>query len=147
MLFLEMDLQGNLKRLTRRKFFGSCNHSLIRHCPQQYRVISDRTSNTESEEATFNSLKTFTNLTSNHHRDHVVVNALIRTQTKEALTPHNLKNFKEEKVFKDLCLPINKMLSNNVIPFIWKKINFRDYHILLENIADYLIDKAKGLVE
>ena len=93
MLCLKMNLCGNLKKLTKRKFLGSYHHSLIRRCPQQYRVTSRRTSNTESEEATYNSLKTFTNLTSNHHPDHIVLNALIRTQAKEALTPHRLKKF------------------------------------------------------
>ena len=138
---------GNLKKPTRRKFFGSYYHSLTGHCPQQYWVISGQTSNTESEEATFNSLKTFTNLTSNHHPDHIVLNALIQTQTKEALTPHRLKIFKEEKVFKNLYLPIKEMLTNTLIPFIWIKKYFRDYQILLENIADYLIDETQWLVE
>ena len=105
-----MNVRGKLKKLTRRKFFGSYHHSLIRHCPQQYRVISGQTPNTESEEATFNNLKTFTNLTSNHYPDHIVLNALIQTHAKEALTPHGLKNFKEEKVFKNLYLPIKKCL-------------------------------------
>ena len=91
------------------------------------RVISGRTSNTESEEATFKSLKTFTNRTSNHHPDHIVLNVLIRRQAKEAFKPHRLKNFKEEKVFKNLYLSIKKkMLSNTVIPFIWIEKYFRD---------------------
>ena len=54
-------------KLTTREYFRSYYHCLIGHSPQQYRVILGRTSNTESEEATFNSLKTFTNLTLNHH--------------------------------------------------------------------------------
>ena len=39
------------------------------------------------------------------------------------------------------------MLSNTVIPFIWIKQYFRDYQILLENIADCLIDKTLWWVE
>ena len=60
------------------------------------------------------------------------MDAFIQTQAKEALTPHRLKNFKEEKVFKNLYLPIKKTLSNTLIPLIcWK------------NTADYLIDKTQ----
>ena len=106
MVCLKMDLRGNLKKLTREKFFRSYYHSFFCHCRQEYRVISGRTSNTESEEATFNRVKTSTNLTSNHHLDHIVLNVIIRTQAKEALTPHKLKKFKEEKVFKNYYLPI-----------------------------------------
>ena len=93
MLCLKMKLRGKLKKLTSRKYFGSYYHSLFRHCSQQCRVISGRTSNNESEEATFNNLKTFTNLTSNHHLDHIVLNAFIRTQARETVTPHRLKKF------------------------------------------------------
>ena len=106
MLCLKMNLRRNLKNLTRKKIFGSYYYSLIHHCPQQYRVISGRTSNTESEEATLNILKTFTNLASNNHPDDIVSNNLIRTQGKEALTTHKLKTFKEEKIFINLYLPI-----------------------------------------
>ena len=39
------------------------------------------------------------------------------------------------------------MLTNTLIPFIWIKKYFRDYRILLENIADYLIDETQWWVE
>ena len=105
------------------------------------------TNNTESEEATFNSLKTFTNLTSNHHSDHVVVNALVRTQAKEVLNPNKLHNLTDEKIFKNLYLPIKSTLCDTIISFTWIKRYFRDYQTLLENIADYLIDDTKWWVE
>ena len=116
-----------LKNRPEENFLEAIIHYLIRHCPQQYRVISGRTPNTESEESTFNSLITFTHLTSNHRPDHIGLNTLIQTQARETLPPHRLKNFKEEKVFKNLYLPIKKTLSNTIIPFIWIKIHFRDY--------------------
>ena len=51
-MLLKIHLQVCLKSLTSRKLFGSYYHSLIIHAPQQYRLVSGRTSNTESEEAT-----------------------------------------------------------------------------------------------
>ena len=77
MLFIIINIRGKVKKLTNHKFFGSYYHSLIRHSSQQYRIISGRSINTESEEATFNSLKTFTNLMLNHHSDHVIINASV----------------------------------------------------------------------
>ena len=82
-MLLKIHLQGCLKPLTSRKFFGSYYHSLFIHAPQQYRLVSGRTSNTENEEATFNAIKVATNLTSNHYPPNVIVNALIRLQAKD----------------------------------------------------------------
>ena len=48
--------------------------------------------NTETEEATLNSLEIFTNYTSNHCSDHVVVNSLVRIQAIETLNPDKLHN-------------------------------------------------------
>ena len=83
MLLIKIKIRGKLRKLTACKFFGSYFHSLVRNSALQYRIVSGRTANTEKEEATLNSLKTFTNITSNHHFDQVVTNALIRTQAKE----------------------------------------------------------------
>ena len=73
-LYIKITLRGNLKKLSPRKLFGSYYHSIIRHSCQQYRIISGRSANTEKEEATFNSLKTFAKLTSNHHNDDILLN-------------------------------------------------------------------------
>ena len=97
-MLLEIHLQGCLKSLTSRKFLGSYYHSLIIHAPQPYRLVSGRTSNTESEEATFNAIKVATNLTSNHHPPNVIVNALIRLQAKDQLNENQLTPDKESKL-------------------------------------------------
>ena len=146
-LFIKVNVRGKVKKSTNCKFFGSYYCSLIRHSSEQYRIISGRAINTESEEVTFNSLKMFTNLTSNHHSDHVVVNALVRTQAKEALNPNKLHNLTDEKKFKNSYLPIKSTLCDTIISFTWIKRYFRDYQTLLENIADYLIDDTKWWVE
>ena len=48
-------------------------------------MFSGRSANTEKEEATFNTLKTFTNLTSNHHPQNVIFNSLVHLQANEIL--------------------------------------------------------------
>ena len=61
MLFIRMNVYGKVKKIT--NLFGSHNHSLIHHSSQQYQITNGRLVNTETEEATFNSLKIFTNHT------------------------------------------------------------------------------------
>ena len=68
-MMIKIHLQGKLKTITERKFFGTYYHSLTRHAAEQYRLFSGRSTNTEKEEATFNKIKAYTNLTSNHHPD------------------------------------------------------------------------------
>ena len=92
MLLIQTNIRGKFRKLTARKCFGSYFHSLVRHSALQYRIVSGPTANSEKEEATFNSLKTFTNITSSHHSDQVVTNALIQTQAKEQLHHQPLKN-------------------------------------------------------
>ena len=99
MLLIKINIRGKLRKLTARTFFGSYFHSFVHHSALQYRIVSGRTANTEKEDATFNSLKTFTNITSNHHSDNTVTNALIRTQAKEQLHKQPLKSSTDEKNF------------------------------------------------
>ena len=98
MLLIKINIRVNLRKLTARKFFGSYFLSLVHHRALQHRVVSGHTANSEKEESTFNSLKTFTNITSNHHSDQVVTNALIRTQVKEELHQQPLKSSADEKI-------------------------------------------------
>ena len=99
MLWIKINICGKLRKLTARNFFGSYFHSLVRQSAFQYRIVSDCTANTEKEEATFNSLKIFTNITSNHHSDQVVTNAPLRTRAKEQLHQQPLKSSADEKMF------------------------------------------------
>ena len=147
MILIKINIRDKLRKLTARKFFGSYFHSLVHHSALQYRIVSGRTANTEKEEATFNSLKTFTNITSNHHSDQVVTNALIRTQAKEQLHQQPFKSSADEKNFKNLYLPLKELLNDTIIPFAWMKKYFSDFQTLLQNISDYLLDKTKWWVE
>ena len=66
-LFLKINIEGNVKSAAERKFYGIYYNSPIRHSCEQYRVFSGRSANTEKEEATSNTLRTLTNLTFNPH--------------------------------------------------------------------------------
>ena len=85
MLLIKINIHGKLQMLTAHKLLGSYFHSLVCHSAFQYRITSGCTDKSEKEKATFNILKKFTNITSNHHLDQVVTNALMQTQAKKQL--------------------------------------------------------------
>ena len=95
-LFLKINIEGKVKSAAERKLFGRYYHSLFRHSCEQYRVFSGRSANTEKEEATFNTLKIFTSLTSNHHPQNVIFNSLARLQANRILAAGENKYDKNE---------------------------------------------------
>ena len=119
--------------LTSRKLFGSYYHSLTKHAPEQHRIVSSRTSNTEKEEATFNSIKVATNLASNHHPNNIIANALIRLQAKDALNENQTTPERESKITK-MYGSIKGNFKNTVISFHWIKKYKRQYQCLLKSI-------------
>ena len=139
-MIIKINIRGNLKSLTSRKFFGKYYHSIISHASHQYRLFSGRTVNTEKEEATFSPIKTFTKLTSNHHPDNIISNAIIRMQAKELL-----KSEENETTDSELAIlykPIFTSFTNSVISFDWIEQYSRNYQCLLESMADYLLDEC-----
>ena len=82
-LFLKINVESKVKSATERTFFGIYYHSLIRHSFEQYRVFSERGANAKKEKTTFNTLKTFANLTSNHHPQNIIFNSLVPLQVKK----------------------------------------------------------------
>ena len=66
-----------------RKYFGKYYHAIISHASDQYRIINGRSSNTESDERYFHTIKDISNNTSNHHPDNVISNAFIRCQVRK----------------------------------------------------------------
>ena len=142
-LFLKINIEGKEKSTTERKNFDIYYHSLIRHLCEQYRVFSGRSVNTEKEEATFNTLKTFTNLTSNNHPQNVIFNLLIRLQTKEILAAGENEYDKNEEIFFTLYQPIKSSFSNTLIPFNWIKTYPSFYQVMLEQLAYFLIADNK----
>ena len=127
--------------ITTRKLFGVYYHSLIKHAPEQYRIVSGRTSNTEKEEATFSHIKRDTNNASNHHADNVISNAIIRHQARKVLTLSDTEINNKESDLHKLYKNITPKLNNTLISFKWIKEYPFEYQCLLERQADYLLEK------
>ena len=142
-LFLKINIEGKIKSATERKFFGIYYHSLIRHSCEQYRVFSGRSANSEKEEALFNTLKTFTNLTSNHHPQNCIFNSLVRLQAKEILAAGENEYGRNEEIFSTLSQPVKSSFSNTLIPFNWIKTYPSFYQAMLEQLSDFLIADNK----
>lgn len=140
-MLIKLNIRGQLEKLGSRKFFGVYYHSLVRHAPLQYRVISGRSANTEKEEASFNPIKSVTKLTSNNHPDNIISNAMIRLQAAEKINAgqYAIQSFCSSLIHK-LYQPISRNLDNTIIPFHWIRNYSRDYQVLLQQQADYLLD-------
>ena len=138
-MLLKIHISTSLKSMTERKFYGTYYHSLIRHSGEQYRIFSGRTSNTEKEEAIFQTLKKFTNLTSNHHPENVIYNALIRTQAESILKQNANELTQDETVFTNLYQPIEEKCKDFLVSFEWIITHYTAYQAFLEQIADFLI--------
>ncbi|XP_070549355.1 uncharacterized protein [Ptychodera flava] len=54
------------KTMTQRKFYGRYYHNVVVHLPEQYRIISLYSSNTESQERVFNAIRRITKSTSSN---------------------------------------------------------------------------------
>ena len=133
-------------KLTERKFYGSYYHSLIHHSTYQYRIISGRAANTEKEEATFNTLKTVTNLRSNHHAEHVLTNALIHLETRKQWKKDDGIKSVQSKI-NALYKPIKFAQSDTLIPFSWIREKSSQYQSFLQCYADFLLEEKIWWVE
>ena len=141
-LFLKINIEGNVKSATERKFSGIYYHNLIRHSCEQYQVFSGRSANTEKEEATFNTLKTFTNLTSNHDPQNVIFNSLVRLQAKEILAAGE-NEYDKNEIFSSSYQPIKSSFSNTLILLNWIKTYPSSYQVMSELLANLLIADKK----
>ena len=138
-ILLKLSIDKKKMKGTERKLYGGYFHNLMCHSPDQLRIVSGRASNTEKEEATFNTIKTDTKLASNHHSDNVIINAMIRIQARKVInnTPCSNKN---NSYVTELYKPISTSLTNTLVPFRWIKSHSREYQCLLQRQADYLLD-------
>ena len=114
-MLLTQNFAGSLKKLTETTFFGSYYYLLICHAPLHLRIFCGRTIDTEKEQATFNKLKTSTNLTSNHHSDHILANAIVRLQMQKELNSENIQ--KRESMIHKMYQDIKKSHQNTIISF------------------------------
>ena len=141
-LLLKIHMQDDIISMTRRMFFGSYYHSVIKHSPEQYRTFSGRLANTEKEEATFNFIKLVTNLTSSQHPSNIIANAIIRMQAKNILN-EGLHHESKESPLNEAYQSIKSTLKKTVIPYIWTKKYKYQYQCLLEFQADYILDNVR----
>ena len=140
-MLLKLHIQGQLKSLTSRTFFGSYYYSLIKHAPEQHHIVSDRTSNTEKEEATFNSIKVATSLVSSHHLNNIIANALIRLQAKDTLNKNQTTPERELKITK-MYGSTKGNFKNTATSFHCIKKYKRQNKCILKSIVDYLTDEG-----
>ena len=96
---------GHIKSMSKRSFYGIYYQSLITHSAEQYRLFSGRSSNTEKKETVFNTLKKFTNLTSNHHPNNVIYNTLVRIQAHQILTVNEEHKERNDETFAKFYQP------------------------------------------
>ena len=89
------------KSLTNRVLWGKYFHAIVYHAPVMYRIISGKTANTEQEERVFHTLKHITSITSNQHREHVLLNNMIRMQVREEMNLSELT--KQQHEVRKLC--------------------------------------------
>ena len=138
-MLLKIHISTSLKSMAKQKFYGRYYHIWIRHSGKQYCIFSGRTSNTQREEGIFQTLKKFTNLTSNHHPENVIYNALIRIQA-ESILKQNVNELAQDKtVFTNLHQPIKEKCKDFLVTFEWIITHYTAYQVFLEQIADVLI--------
>ena len=135
-MLLKIHINTSLKLKTEPQFYGTYYHSLIRHSGEQYCIFSGRTSNTVKEETIFQTLKKFTNLTSNHHPETVMDNALIGTQAESILKQNRSKRTQYEAVFTNLYQAIKEKWKDFLVSFEWIITYYTAYQAFLEQIAD-----------
>ena len=78
--------------------------------------MSVRSASTEKKEATFNKIQVYTNLTSNHHPENLILNAVIRLEVNEEFSQ---KSISKENSLSHIYHPIKESFSNTIIPFDW----------------------------
>ena len=110
-MIIKIHMEGHIKSMSERIFYGIYFHSLIRHSAEQCCLFSGRSSYTDKEEAVFNSLKTFTKLTSNHHPDNMIYNALVHFQAHQLLTANEKDKKRNNETFDKFYHQIKQNLS------------------------------------
>ena len=108
------------------------------HAPLHLTIFRGRTINTGKEEATFNKLRTSTNLTSNHHSNNILKNAIVLLQMQKELNDEHIQE--RESMIHKIYQDIKKSHQNTIISFDFIKRHPSQYQRLLERQADYLLE-------
>ena len=137
---IKINLENNIKSMTKRKFFGKYYHDITSHASDQYRIINGCTSNTESDERYFHTIKDISNNTSNHHPDNVISNGFIRCQVRKDFHEDDTILRTEASITK-MCKKMEMDLTNSFISFETIKKYPWEYQAFLEKIADFLVEE------
>ena len=141
-MIIKIHLQGKSKTLTKWKFFGTYYHYLNRHTAEQYGLFPGTSTNTEKEEATFNKIKVYTNLSSNHYLENLILNAVIWLQVNEEFRQ---KSFSKKNDLSYTYPPIKETFSNAMIPFAWiKNVHFNIIVCWRGELITYLVRRYGG---
>ena len=141
-LIIHFYIRVNMVSLTPRKNFGVYVHAIMEHAGLQYRIVSDRSTNTEKTEVMFTSIKTDIKLTSNFHSDQLISNIIIQLQVREILNNGNVENKCKNSYLHEIYRPIKVALSNSIISFGLIRKYSNEYQCLLEEKADFLLDSS-----
>ena len=126
-------------KISAKKFYGKYLHALIAHGPLMVRIVSGKSTNTEQEERTFNTIKTTTSSTSNFHPDHVILNAIIRLQVKEDFNA--AYKYNSESMVSKFSKSLPKKIRSTIPYWIIEKFP-REWQAHLETISDYILEKG-----
>ena len=85
------------KGLKCRNMFGKYQHALTTHCPQQFRIISDSSSNMSKRNVPFNFFLKFSSSTSNHDPNHEFTTKEKESTEKEITKMYKSQIAKKEK--------------------------------------------------
>ena len=135
-----INFEKNIKSMSTRKVFGKYYHAIISHASDQYRIVNGRSSNTESDERYFHTIKDISNNTSNHHPDNIISNAFIRCQVQKDFHENDTILRGEASITK-MYTKMSMDLTNSFISFEVIKMYPWEYQAFLEKIADFLMEE------
>ena len=97
----------------------------------------------KKEEVTFNKLKISTNLTSNHHSDQILTNAIVRMQMQKELNGEYIQE--KESMIHKIYQDIKRSHQNTIISFDFIKNILRNIRgCLRSNLIIFQKDECGG---
>ena len=86
----------------------------------------------------FIGIKTDTKLNSNYQPENLIINAIIRAESRIVI--NQVVHVEEKSFIHDIYKPTAKQLKNAVISFSWIRSFPNEYQKLLEQEADFLLE-------
>ena len=131
-------LIGTPVKVTMRRMYGRHYHALCTHAPIINRLRCLRSTNTEQEERSFNTLKSITNQTSNMRPEHIISNGFLRLQAEQQINATYRSLAKQESYISSLASKLEQA-PNSFIPLYYIKRYPDYYQAHLERLGNFLI--------